>query len=121
MKLNKYDNKLVKIVTIDDEIFEGVADYNSKDYCYHEFGRDKECLQIVNVLFFDDYIKEIKIIDNFTTKYSKLEEFIVEDGIPAIIEAIEEDDIYKERIIKFIKDNKIELIKELKERRVIDA
>ena len=120
MKLNKYDNKLVKIVTIDVEIFEGIADYNSKDYCYHEFGRDEECLQIVNVLFFDDYIKEIKIIDNFTTKYSKLEEFIVEDGIDEIIEVIEEDDIYKERIINYIKDNNLDIINELKERRVVN-
>ena len=31
MKLNKLDNKLIKLTTTDDEIFEGICTYNSRE------------------------------------------------------------------------------------------
>ena len=46
MKLNKFDNKKVKIECIDGNTYEGLCSYNSLDYNFHEFGRDEECLQI---------------------------------------------------------------------------
>lgn len=119
MKLNKLDNKLIKLTTTDDEIFEGICTYNSREYSYHEFGTDEECIQIINILFYKSYIKTIEVIDEFTTKYTKLEELIVEDGIDEILEVLE-DEIERDRLINYIKDKKKELYNEVKERIQLD-
>ena len=48
MKLKKYDNKCVRILDIFGNEYEGNCVYNDREYNYHEFGRDEECLQILN-------------------------------------------------------------------------
>ena len=91
MRLIKYDDKCVRIVTTDDEEFEGVCIHNTDEYDEQEFGRKEESLQIENVLFYKSYIKKVYSLENhngpygkFTQKYGKLEEITVEDGISSI-------------------------------------
>ena len=93
MKLNKFDNKLVRLVTIDNEIFEGYCVYNSSDYNEHEYGRDEPSIQIENFLFYEDDIEEIKIIKEYSSPYSDLEKLTVEDGIDFIEDVLESEEI----------------------------
>jgi hypothetical protein len=46
MRLNKYDDKCIKIIDIFGNIYEGNCTYCCREYNLHEFGRDEECLQI---------------------------------------------------------------------------
>ncbi len=108
MRLNKYDNKCIKIEDIFGNIYEGNSTYCCREYNLHEFGRDEECLQILNYLFFKDIIKEIIVLENgFTNSYGLLEEEIVEEGIDNILDAFDyEDDEHICRIIRCVKDKK---------------
>ena len=107
MNLKKYDNKYVKIIDNQDDVFEGLCTYNNKDYLEVEFGIPKEGLQILNVMFFKDNIKSIVINkDKYTTPYSKIEEFIIEDGIEEFKDLLYDEEyehIY--RTLKYIEDN----------------
>lgn len=105
MKLNKFDNKKVKIECIDGNTYEGLCSYNSRDYNFHEFGRDEECLQVGVYLFFKNDIEKIKEINEYTSIYGKLEEEIIND-IDLIEEILDSED--NEQIIRLllcIKDN----------------
>ena len=62
MDLYRYDNKLVRITDPDGRVFRGVAESYSAEYCLHEYGREKECLQIYDYLFFEDDIEEIALL-----------------------------------------------------------
>ena len=89
MKLKNYDNKLVRITTIDDNVYEGNCYHNSKDYDYHEFGVNEESLQIVCFIFYKSDIKNVKLIDDFSDKYGLLEKESFESGIDIIEEVFE--------------------------------
>lgn len=118
MKLEKYDNKCVRLIDTLDNIFEGIVTHNSSDYNYHEYARDEDSLQMGCIIFYKDDIKSIKEIDTFTSEYSKLEEMIVEDGICLIDEILYgEEDIHTIRLLKYINNNldKIDYKEELKE------
>ena len=118
MKLNKYDNKRIKIDCIDGNTYEGLCSYNSSEYNFHEFGRDEDCLQVGVYLFFKNDIEKIKEIDNYTSVYGKLEEEIIND-IDLVEEILDSED--NEQIIRLllcIKDkykeiNEKERLKEL--------
>ncbi len=118
MKLNKYDNKRIKIDCIDGNTYEGLCSYNSREYNFHEFGRDEDCLQVGVYLFFKNDIEKIKEIDNYTSVYGKLEEEIIND-IDLVEEILDSED--NEQIIRLllcIKDkykeiNEKERLKEL--------
>ena len=73
MTLKKYDNKLVQIDCIDGKIYEGICSYNSKDYTFHEYGRNEDSIQIFHFLFYKDDIIKINIIDKFTNEYGEIE------------------------------------------------
>lgn len=119
MKLRKYENKCVKIVTTYEETFEGICTYNDEEYSEHEFGRKEECLQIENFLFYKNYIKEIHDLENnkgpygkFTQPYGKLEELTVEDGIDSIKDILfSEEEEHAYRLLSYI-ENHINLISE---------
>ena len=120
MNLKDYDNKLVRIVDVDKNVFEGYCDYNNEEYNECIYGMNEEGLKISCFLFFKKDIKEISIIDKFTDSYSSLEKMVVEDGMDLIDEVLyleEENHIY--RLLICLEDNldKIdyqeELIKEL--------
>ncbi len=105
MNLEKYDNKLVRIKDCTDDVFEGICTYNSSDYNECEYGRNGDSLQILYFAFYEDTIKEIEVIDDFSSNYGKLEELILEDGNSMIIDAFEyEDDIHNNRILLCIED-----------------
>ncbi len=74
MKLSKYDNKCVKITCVDGKIYEGICQYNSHDYCYHEFGKDEEALEILHLLFYNSDIIKIRSIENHHGPYGKFSE-----------------------------------------------
>ncbi len=110
MKLNKYDNKRVRIILDNNDIFEGIVQYNSKDYNYHEYGKNMDGLQMICFLFYKNQIKDIEIIDNYTSSYGKLEIETIEDGMDLIDEVLysEEDEaIY--RLLVCIEDNLVKI------------
>ena len=122
MKLSKYNDKRVRIIDIKDDIYEGIVFHNSLEYNQHEFGFDKESLQMGCLIFFKDDIKKINTIDKYSNKYSKLEEDVFNDGMDLIDEILygeEEEHVY--RLLTYIKDHidkisyKEELNKLLKE------
>lgn len=101
MKLKCYDNKLVCI----NGIYEGYASYNSKDYNFHEYGRDEDGLEIFGFLFFRSDINSISKIKDFSKPYGKLEELVAMDN-ESISDALEsEDEIHINRLINYLKDN----------------
>ncbi len=121
MKLKKYDYKCVRILDIFGNEYEGNCVYNDREYNYHEFGRDEECLQILNYLFFEDIIKKVTILENgFTDDYGLLEKEIISEDIDWIIDATDyEDNEHVCRIIRCLKasrkKNKKEMLSKIKE------
>ena len=90
-KLSKYDGTCVRITTREGEVYDGICEYNSPDYCAHEFGRDEECLQLVWYLFYKSDIKKIESLEAHTGPYGrfcdpfgKLEEDTAADGPDAV-------------------------------------
>jgi len=101
MNLKKYDGKCVRIEDDLGNVFEGICDYNGREYNESEFGRNEECLQMANFLFFKKDIKKIESLENhrgpygkFSSAYGLLEEMNVKDGIGSIDEELysEEDE-----------------------------
>ena len=108
MDLKKYDNKCVRIIDLDNKVFEGNCYYNDKEYNNHEYGRNEDSLQILNIMFYESDIKDIKEIKTFSNKeYGSLEELIIEDSdLDFIEDALDCDDqIHRDRLILCIKDN----------------
>lgn len=106
MKLSKFDNKLVKIVDIEDNNFEGYCEFNDKEYNYHEYGRDEDSLQILNIMFYESYIKQVEEIKEFSDKYGNLEELICDSDLDFAIDALDYDNkIHNDRIKLYLKDN----------------
>ncbi len=106
MKLAKFDSKIIRIITIDDEIYEGIASYNSQDYDEHEFGRNEESIQIAYCLFYKNDIKKIEVLDNFRDKYGLIEEVAVKDGIDFIDEILySEEEEHISRLLLCILDH----------------
>ncbi|MBQ9879634.1 MAG: hypothetical protein IJM45_04275 [Clostridia bacterium] len=112
MKLSKYDNKRVRIVTPQGEIFEGVCRHNGREYTEHEFGRDEESLQLPYFLFYKRDIKKIEILPDggpyggYSGRYGLLEETAVCDGADAIEEVLScEEDEHVFRLILCIEDH----------------
>ncbi len=96
MNIKKYDGKCVRLTDVEGNVFEGIAEYNSADYCEHEYGREQACLQIVNFLFFPNDIRRIESLEkrqtafgHFSAPYGKLEVMNVTDGIDSVIEQLE--------------------------------
>ena len=130
MNLKKYDGKLVQIISKhDNKIYEGICEYNSKEYCYHEFGREEESLEIFHFLFYKCDIEKIKEINKFTQKYSEIEKETVSD-IALLEQGLDdEDDIIIYRLLSCLEDielngdilNLLEnLIKNNKDKRIIN-
>ena len=117
MKLSRYDNKCVRIDCIDGKIYEGICEYDSRDYCYHEFGRDEEALEILHFLFYKCDIKKIKILKEFSEPYGEIEKETCQD-MNLLEQALdsEEEDIHVYRILLCLEESKItsDIIKLLK-------
>lgn len=91
MELSQYDGKCVRITDPNGDVFDGICSYSNEAFCEHEYGRNEECLKIVNFLFFSSDIKSVESLERhagpygkFLDPYGKLEELTVEDGIDSI-------------------------------------
>ena len=120
MNLKRYDNKYIRLVDGLGDIYEGVARHDSRDYNFHEYGKDEESIQMSHTIFFKSFIKKIDIIDSFSDKYGLLEESLIESGIDMVDEVLtSEEDIsitrllfcIEDRINILSKDEKDELVK----------
>ena len=106
MKLSKFDNKLVRIIDGNNDVFEGYASYNNLDYHECEFGFKEDGLQILNYIFLNNDIKSVEVIDKFSENYGLLERLIVESGLEEIKDVFDyEDEEHKYRILLCIEDN----------------
>ena len=54
------DGKPVRLTTTQDEVFFGIASHHSAEYCFHEFGRDEEALQIGCFVFYPRDIRDVQ-------------------------------------------------------------
>ena len=105
MDLRKYDDQLVRIEDGLGDIYEGVARHDSRDYNFHEYGKDEESIQMSHTIFFKSFIKKIDIIDSFSDKYGLLEESLIESGIDMVDEVLtSEEDISITRLLFCIED-----------------
>ena len=117
--LGKYDDKKIFLEDIFGDKYEGICIHNSIDYNEHEYGVSEESIQLSHIIFYKSIIKDIKIINDFSNKYGKLEEVVVESGLDLIDEVFEgEEDISIYRLLfciednlSIFKDNKQELMK----------
>ena len=58
-RLNGY--QWVRLTCIDGTIFEGEAAHDPADYCFHEFGRDEEGVEIDHWLFYLSDIRSVEL------------------------------------------------------------
>ena len=56
----KLDGRFVRLTMTDGSVFEGEAAHDPADYCFHEFGRDEEAVEIDHWLF---YLSDIVSIE----------------------------------------------------------
>lgn len=108
MTLKKYDNKCVRIIDTDDNIFEGNCIFNNKEYNEHEYGRNEDSLQILNIIFYESYIKDIEILKELkNNEYSMLEELIINSDVDFIEDALEMcNEVEKDRLMLCLSDKK---------------
>ena len=100
MKLKKYDGKRVRITCANGEYYDGIAEYFNREYCMHEYGREEECLELVNFIFFKVDIKKIGEFGDrgFPTPYGKIEVENMLGGIDSITDQLfdgEEEHVYR--------------------------
>lgn len=74
MNLKKYDNKCVRIKCIDGKIYEGICSYDFRDYCFHEYGKDEEALEILHFLFYKSDIEKIESLENVNGPFGRFSE-----------------------------------------------
>ncbi len=84
MDIREYDDKLVRLTDLNDDVWEGYVEYLSEEYCEHEYGKNEECLKMIHTLFFKRQIKNIEVIEEFSEPYGLLEESTLEDGLDLI-------------------------------------
>ena len=119
MDLTVFDGKLVRLRDFTNEIFEGYVVYNSDEYMDAEFGRNEECLQMIDVLFYKSDIEEVEEIPNFTSDHSKFEELHIDD-VDCLEELLTcEDDEHIIRMLNYlenyVKDHEIDYYNSLVE------
>lgn len=114
MSLKKYDEKCVRITDTNGDLFEGYSVFNDKEYNEHEYGRNEDSLQILNIIFYDSFIEKIEEIDSLSDKeYGNLEELIIESGIDFIEDALDyNEEVHNKRIMLCVKDHKDEFNKD---------
>lgn len=114
MSLIKYDNKLVKIMSVDNKEYEGICYYNNEEFNECEYGINEESLDITCLKFYKSNIKKVEIINKFSEEYGELEKLIIEFGddlIDEVFESEEDEHIY--RLLRCIIDKKYKVDKEI--------
>lgn len=113
MNLESFDSKCVRITTASGEVYEGVVSYDSREYAYHEYGRDQEALHLVPILFFRDDITSVISLEDvngpfghYSEKYGLLERNCLAWGTDMMEEVFDsEDDIQILRMLACMKDH----------------
>ena len=113
MNLKEYDDKCVRITTSSGEVYEGVVSYCSKEYVMHEYGENREALQLIPILLYKDEILSITSLEevnggfgHYSEAYGLLELKCLEWGTDMIEEVFEsEDDIQIGRMLKCMSDH----------------
>lgn len=114
MSLIKYDNKLVKLMSVDNKEYEGICYYNNEEFNECEYGINEESLDITCLKFYKSNIKKVEIINKFSEEYGELEKLIIESGddlIDEVFESEEDEHIY--RLLRCIIDKKYKVDKEI--------
>ena len=62
MNLSDYDHKLVQITDTDGRVFTGTVEMLSSEYCFHEFGREEDGLQMGEYVFYASGIAKIAVM-----------------------------------------------------------
>ena len=112
MNFKKFDNKLVRIITIDDEVFEGYCSHSNIEFNECEFGINAETLDIENFKFKKDDIKTLAICrlilseDPNNEKIKELHDLIYEDVKDNYYENGELEKPNEEKMDKHMKLNK---------------
>ena len=97
----RFDGKLVSLTDTDGGVYEGYCSYNSAEYNEHEFGVDEDGVQIGYMLFYRKYIRKIKVIEDFSEDYGKLEFEALTDGYDLTDELLSsEDDTHVIRMLR---------------------
>ena len=112
-KLNQFDGKCVRIITVWGEEFEGIVTYDSREYALHEYGHDKEALHLTPIIFYDDDISSVISLEDvngpfghYSDKYGLLEKKCLEWGTDMIEEVFDsEDDTQILRMLACMNDN----------------
>lgn len=101
MNLKDYENKLVRLTDSHNNIFEGIAVYNSAEYNEKEYGKKEESIQILYYNFYKKHIYHIEEIEEYSAPYGFLEEMILQDGISFIEDLFEGEK--KEVLLRLLK------------------
>ena len=60
--MNMYDGKMVQITDSEGRKFTGIAEVQSRDYCFHEYGRDEDAVEVCSFLICLSDIREIRCL-----------------------------------------------------------
>ena len=62
-EIRKLDGQYVRLTYCDDQVFEGLCELDDREYCFHEYGREEDALNIDNWLFYSSDIQEAEITE----------------------------------------------------------
>ena len=113
MKLKDFDDKCVRITTVNGEVYEGIASYCSEEYIFHEYGCRQEALHLTPILLYRVDISDITCLEHvsgpfghYSEKYGLLEKMCLNLGTDMIEEVFEsENDDQILRMLICIRDN----------------
>lgn len=108
VKLSKYEGKCVRVYLKSGEIFEGIAEHDSAEYCFHEFGVDEDALQMENFVLYRRDIKKVESLEGrtgpwgpFSAPFGQLEEAVCDAGADLIDEVFTgEEDVHIVRLLR---------------------
>ncbi len=99
--LSVYDDKLTRVTDCDGNVFEGIAEYCSPDYCMVEYGECEAALKIGTFLLYRSTIVAVETAEDFAAPFGTLEEMTIESGMDLIEEALDdEEDIHAIRMLR---------------------
>lgn len=113
MHLKSFDGKCVRITTAAGEVYEGIVSYLSAEYVLHEYGREREALLLVPILFDPDELARVESLEDvngafghYSEPYGLLERRCLAWGTDMIEEVLEtEDDVQILRMLTCMDDH----------------
>ena len=104
MDLKQFDGKRILLTDREDRKYEGIGEWQSAEYCEHEYGVFEECLNLCCFVFYSSNISDVKRIEEYTGPYGNLEKEAAETGIELIEEFLLcEEEEYVLRMMAFLK------------------